>query len=264
MATRLDQALVYLRLATSRERAKAAIAAGQVWVDGSNTVKASTPVTPANKIELRGETLRYVGRGGLKLEKALAAFGIDLTGARCVDLGASTGGFTDCMLQNGAAHVHAIDVGHGQLDARLLADPRVTSMEGTDARDVTPEELGGAVDFVATDVSFISLGKVLPAMAALVREGGRVVCLIKPQFEAGPEHVGKNGVVKDPRVHVTVIERVVAQAVESGLVPLTLDFSPIKGPAGNIEYLLYAAKGEAMGTAELDAEMVVARAQQEL
>ena len=258
MAVRLDQALVLLKLVTSRERAKEAITAGQVWVDGSNKVKASTPVTPANKIELRGETLRYVGRGGLKLEKALAAFGIGLEGARCVDLGASTGGFTDCMLQNGAAHVHAIDVGHDQLAASLLADPRVTSMEGTDARTVTPEQLGGAVDFAATDVSFISLGKVLPAMAALVREDGQVVCLIKPQFEAGPEHVGKNGVVKDPQVHVQVVEQVVEQARAAGLAPVGLDFSPIKGPAGNIEYLLHAAKGGE--GAELDVRAVVEQA----
>jgi len=262
MPVRLDQALILLKLATSRERAKEAVSAGQVWVNGSNKVKPSTPVTPADKIELRGETLRYVGRGGLKLEKALAVFGIALEGARCVDLGASTGGFTDCMLQNGADHVHAIDVGHDQLAASLLANPRVTNMEGTDARSVTPEQLGGAVDFAATDVSFISLGKVLPAMAALVREGGAVACLIKPQFEAGPEHVGKNGVVKDPKVHVQVIEQVLAQAQAAGLAPQGLDHSPIKGPAGNIEYLLHATKGGE--PVELDARAAVERAHREL
>lgn len=245
MQHRLDAALVRHGLATSRERAKAAIAAGAVYVNGSNKVKPSTPVGDDDTLELRGETLRYVSRGGLKLEKALDVFGIDPAGMRCMDLGASTGGFTDCLLQAGAAHVVAVDVGHGQLAETLRGDPRVTCLEGTDARSVTRESLGGAVDLAVTDVSFISLAKVLPAMAAVLGTGSAAVCLVKPQFEAGREHVGKRGVVKDPRVHRDVVERVEQAARAAGLAPHGLDYSPVTGPEGNIEYLLYAVKGAA-------------------
>ncbi|MBS5451679.1 MAG: TlyA family RNA methyltransferase [Coriobacteriia bacterium] len=239
---RLDVALVARGLAPSREKAKAAISAGLVFVNGKPATKPSTPVPPGVSVEVRGVALRYVGRGGLKLERALDAFALDVTGARCVDLGASTGGFTDCLLQRGASHVWAVDVGHDQLDARLASDGRVTSLEGTDARIVTPDMLGGPVDVAVTDVSFISLSKVLPAMAALLREGGAAVCLIKPQFEAGREHVGKRGVVRDPAVHCAVIERVLGEARATGLEPRGLDYSPITGPEGNIEYLMHAVR----------------------
>ena len=243
MSERLDSALVRRGLAASREKAKAALAAGHVYVDGSPALKASQPVDDGTLLEVRGVAVPYVGRGGLKLEKALRVFGVDVHGAACLDLGASTGGFTDCLLQNGASQVVAVDVGHDQLAQPLRDDPRVVSLEGTDARDLTCEQAGGPFAVAVTDVSFISLGKVLPAMAGLLAEGGVALCLIKPQFEAGPEHVGKRGVVKDPRVHREVIARVLAQAEGVGLDVRGLDFSPITGPQGNIEYLLYARKG---------------------
>ena len=243
MSERLDSALVRRGLAASREKAKAALAAGHVYVDGSPALKASQPVDDGTLLEVRGVAVPYVGRGGLKLEKALRVFGVDVHGAACLDLGASTGGFTDCLLQNGASQVVAVDVGHDQLAQPLRDDPRVVSLEGTDARDLTCEQAGGPFAVAVTDVSFISLGKVLPAMAGLLAEGGVALCLIKPQFEAGPEHVGKRGVVKDPRVHREVIARVLAQAEDVGLDVRGLDFSPITGPQGNIEYLLYARKG---------------------
>ena len=255
---RLDVAAVARGLFASREKAKAAIAAGLLYVNGRPAVKPSLPVGASDVLEVRGETLRYVGRGGLKLERALESFELDVRGARCVDLGASTGGFTDCLLQHGAVHVVAVDVGHGQLDATLAADARVRSLEGTDARAVTPELLGGAVDVAVTDVSFISLAKVLPAMAGALRVGGVAVCLIKPQFEAGREHVGKRGVVRDPAVHRAVIERVLGEARAVGLEPRGLDHSPITGPEGNIEYLLYAVRvTPAAGEWELGVAAVV-------
>lgn len=243
MSERLDSTLVRRGLAASREKAKAALAAGHVYVDGSPALKASQPVDDGTLLEVRGVAVPYVGRGGLKLEKALRVFGVDVHGAACLDLGASTGGFTDCLLQNGASQVVAVDVGHDQLAQSLRDDPRVVSLEGTDARDLTCEQAGGPFAVAVTDVSFISLGKVLPAMAELLAVGGVALCLIKPQFEAGPEHVGKRGVVKDPRVHREVIARVLAQAEGVGLDVRGLDFSPITGPQGNIEYLLYARKG---------------------
>ena len=242
MTERLDAALAARGLAASREKAKAAVVAGSVFVNGAPAKKPSTPVGADDVLEVRGPTLRYVGRGGLKLECALAAFGLDVARANCVDLGASTGGFTDCLLQHGAARVVAVDVGHGQLDPRLTADPRVMSLEGTDARDLDPAEVGGPFDVAVTDVSFIPLGKILPAMARLLRAGGAAVCLVKPQFEVGPEHVGKRGVVKDPRAHETAIARVLEQARVCGLAPRALDHSPITGGEGNIEYLLYALR----------------------
>ena len=248
--TRLDVALVNRRLAASREKGKAAIEAGLVFVNGKPADKPSLTVGPIDVVEVRGETLRYVGRGGLKLEKALACFGIDLTGRRCLDIGSSTGGFTDCMLQTGAAHVFSVDVGHGQLHPALTSDPRVTPMEGTDIRNVETAHLGGPVDFAATDVSFIPLGLVLPHIARLVKPDGAAVCLIKPQFEAGPENVGKRGIVKDPRVHHEVIRRVARQAREAGLATHGLDFSPIRGGDGNIEYLLHLRAPGAATTAQ--------------
>ena len=266
MTERLDVALVSRGLAPSREKAKASITGGFVYVNGRNDVKASYQVEPDDDVEVRGVAIHYVGRGGLKLEKALRVFAIDVTGQRCVDLGASTGGFTDCLLQAGASHVHAIDVGHGQLDPSLQADERVTSLEGTDARAVTPQMVDGAVPFVAADVSFISLEKVLPALASILTPDGRAVCLVKPQFEAGPEHVGKRGVVKDPKVHTWVIDRVIHEAREAGLTCAGLDFSPITGPEGNIEYLLCLTKGAPAPemTAAGDARSVVERAHREL
>lgn len=252
--SRLDVALVGRGLAPSREKAKGAIAAGLVFVNGRPASKPSAPVGPHDKIEVRGVALPYVSRGGLKLEKALAVFGLDVAGARCVDLGASTGGFTDCLLQHGAAHVVAVDVGHDQLAEGLRRDARVTCLEGTDARRVTADQVGGPFDVAVTDVSFISLAKVLPAMAGLLRAGGQAVCLIKPQFEAGRAHVGKRGVVRDPRVHHAVVERVLGEAYACGLEPTGLDFSPITGPEGNIEYLLHAVRrAEPCGPAAMGA-----------
>ena len=241
---RLDSELVQRGIVSSRERAKDAIKAGQVYVNGVQAAKASAPVTCEDAIELRGETLRYVGRGGLKLEKALRVFDIDLHGAICADMGASTGGFTDCMLQNGAARVFAVDVGHGQLASKLCEDARVVNLEGVDVRTVSPEMLGTGVQFASVDISFISLEKAFSALACVLDDGAQAVCLVKPQFEAGREHVGKKGVVRSPRVHERVLERVMAGAREMGLEPLGLDHSPIKGPEGNIEYLLHLRKSD--------------------
>ena len=239
---RIDVALARLGHCPSREKAKAAIAAGLVFVNGVACTKASATVTPADRIEVRGAAIPYVGRGGLKLEKALRLWDIDVAGLRCVDAGASTGGFTDCLLQRGAAHVTAIDVGHDQLAPTLAADPRVTSLEGTDIRAVDAASIGGGVDFLGTDVSFISLGKVLPALAGLLRDGGRAVCLVKPQFEAGAHGVGKRGVVRDPAVHRDVLSAVIRQAREAGFDVLDVSHSPVRGSEGNIEYLLYLRK----------------------
>ena len=211
----------------------------------------------------RGNTLRYVSRGGLKLEKAMKNFGVELEGKVCMDVGASTGGFTDCMLQNGAVKVYSVDVGHGQLDWKLRNDERVVCMEKTNIRYVTPEDIEEPVDFSSIDVSFISLTKVLLPVRNLLSQDGQIVCLIKPQFEAGREKVGKKGVVRDPAVHKEVIEKVIAFAKEQYLQPLALDFSPIKGPEGNIEYLLYLQKkpeGTEMTDGEMDVDAVVGQA----
>lgn len=193
------------------------------------------------KIEVRGNTLRYVSRGGLKLEKAMEAFGLDLSGCVCMDIGASTGGFTDCMLQNGAAKVYAVDVGYGQFAWKLRQDPRVVCMEKTNIRYVTPDQIGEPLDFASVDVSFISLTKVLEPAKALLREGAQMVCLIKPQFEAGKDKVGKKGVVREQSTHREVIEKVIAYARGLGFRVLHLDYSPVKGPEGNIEYLVHLA-----------------------
>ena len=240
---RLDIILTEQGLAPSREKAKALIMSGIVYVNDQKEDKAgSTFDDETDRIEVRGSTLRYVSRGGLKLEKALEVFPIDLKGKVAIDIGASTGGFTDCMLQNGASKVYSIDVGHGQLEWKLRNDERVICMEKTNFRYVTPDDIGEEVDFASCDVSFISLSKILPPAYAILKNKGEMVALIKPQFEAGREKVGKKGVVRDPAVHTEVIESVIGFAVEAGFEICGLDHSPIKGPEGNIEYLLYIRK----------------------
>ena len=247
MKERLDILLVKQGFAPSREKAKAILMSGIVYVDGQKEDKAGT-MFDAEKvtIEVRGATLRYVSRGGLKLEKALAVFPIDLAQKTCLDIGASTGGFTDCMLQNGAGKVYAVDVGHGQLDWKLRNDTRVVCMEKTNFRYMTEDSLPEKVDFASCDVSFISLTKILGPAYALLKDGGQMVCLIKPQFEAGKEKVGKKGVVTDIEVHKEVMEKVIIFAAELGFGIRGLDYSPIKGPEGNIEYLLYMQKETAV------------------
>lgn len=245
MKERLDVLLVKQNLAASREKAKAMIMSGVVFVNGEREDKAGTMFNEEKAlIEIKGHTLKYVSRGGLKLEKAIDCFGVDVKDCICMDIGSSTGGFTDCMLQNGAVKVYAVDVGHGQLDWKLRNDPRVVCMERTNIRYVTPEDVADAIDFASVDVSFISLTKVLPPAKALLKPDGRMVCLIKPQFEAGREKVGKKGVVRDKAVHLEVIEKVMSFAISQHFELLNLDFSPIKGPEGNIEYLIYLQKHE--------------------
>ena len=241
--TRLDAALVERGLCTGRDRAKGVIMAGQVYVNRQKADKPGMTVSPQDEIELRGDQLAYVSRGGLKLEKAIKEFDLRLQDLICADIGASTGGFTDCMLQNGAARVYAIDVGYGQLAWKLRCDARVVNLERTNIRHVTGEQVPEPLDFASVDVSFISLAKVLPAAKELLRDEGEMVCLIKPQFEAGREKVGKKGVVRDPAVHREVIEKVITDARELGFSILHLEYSPIKGPEGNIEYLVHICKG---------------------
>ena len=236
---RLDVLMVQRNLAESREKAKALIMSGIVYVNGQKEDKAGTSFEETVQIEVRGSTLKYVSRGGLKLEKAMSHFGVELAGKVCMDVGASTGGFTDCMLQNGAVKVYAVDVGHGQLAWKLRNDDRVICMEKTNIRYVTPEDIGDRIEFASIDVSFISLTKVLGPVKQLLTQNGQVVCLIKPQFEAGREKVGKKGVVREKSVHLEVIEMVMGYARTIGFGILGLEFSPIKGPEGNIEYLLY-------------------------
>ena len=236
---RLDVLMVRRNLAESREKAKALIMSGIVYVNGQKEDKAGTSFEETVQIEVRGSTLKYVSRGGLKLEKAMSRFGVQLAGKVCMDVGASTGGFTDCMLQNGAVKVYAVDVGHGQLAWKLRNDDRVICMEKTNIRYVTPEDIGDRIEFSSIDVSFISLTKVLGPVKQLLTDNGQVVCLIKPQFEAGREKVGKKGVVREKSVHLEVIEMVSDYARSIGFGILGLEFSPIKGPEGNIEYLLY-------------------------
>ena len=234
---RLDVLLTERGLQESRQRAQAVIMSGEVFVNGQRVDKPGTAVAEDAQIEVRGGTLAYVSRGGLKLEKAMAAFPIDLNGAVCADIGASTGGFTDCMLQNGAKKVYAVDVGYGQLDWRLRSDARVVCMERTNIRYVTPEQLGTPVQLAVIDVSFISLRIVLPAVKALLSADGQIICLIKPQFEAGKENVGKKGVVRDPAVHQAVLNSFLQLADELQMTVCNLTFSPVKGPEGNIEFL---------------------------
>ncbi len=265
MKERLDVLLVQKGLAPSREKAKTMIMEGNVFVDNQREDKAGTFFDPSVNIEIHGNTLRYVSRGGLKLEKAMAHFGISLDDKVCMDIGASTGGFTDCMLQNGAAKVYAVDVGYGQFAWKLRQDPRVVCMEKTNIRYVTPEDIGDALDFASVDVSFISLTKVLGPAKELLKDGGQMVCLIKPQFEAGKDKVGKKGVVRDPAVHIEVIERVILFAESIGFRILHLDYSPIKGPEGNIEYLVHIVKAAGAESQEMiDVGAVVAAAHGEL
>jgi 23S rRNA (cytidine1920-2'-O)/16S rRNA (cytidine1409-2'-O)-methyltransferase len=239
---RLDVLLVNRGLATSREKAKAVIMSGNVYVDGQKEDKAGQLFPESVNIEVRGTTLKYVSRGGLKLEKAMECFDVEPNGKVCMDVGSSTGGFTDCMLQNGAVKVYAVDVGHGQLDWKLRNDPRVVCMEKTNIRYVTPQDIDDKIQFSSIDVSFISLTKVLEPVKNLLDDEGEIVCLIKPQFEAGREKVGKHGVVRDPQVHREVIEKVIEYAVSIGFEVKNLEFSPVKGPEGNIEYLLHIRK----------------------
>ena len=244
MKERLDVLLVSQGLAASREKAKAIIMSGNVLVNGQREDKAGTMIDVKAEITVKGGQLKYVSRGGLKLEKAMSHFDLTLEGRVCMDVGASTGGFTDCMLQNGAVKVYSVDVGHGQLDWKLRNDPRVVCMEKTNIRYVTPEDIDDALDFASVDVSFISLTKILEPARNLLKDGGQMVCLIKPQFEAGREKVGKKGVVRDKAVHLEVVERIVTFALEHGFSVHHLSYSPIKGPEGNIEYLVHIEKKE--------------------
>ena len=239
MKERLDILLVKNGLAESREKAKAIIMSGIVYVDGQKEDKAGSMFDAAKVPDVRGTTLRYVSRGGLKLEKAMSHFGVQLADRVCMDVGASTGGFTDCMLQNGAVRVYAVDVGHGQLAWKLRNDKRVICMEKTNIRYVTPENIGEKVEFASIDVSFISLTKVLGPVKQLLTDNGQIVCLVKQQFEAGREKVGKKGVVREKNTHLEVIQKVTGFASDIGFSVLALEFSPIKGPEGNIEYLLH-------------------------
>lgn len=244
MKERLDVLLVNRGLAPSREKAKTMIMEGNVFVENQREDKAGSSFDVEAAIEIKGNTLKYVSRGGLKLEKAMTHFGISLEGKICMDIGASTGGFTDCMLQNGAIKVYAVDVGYGQFAWKLRQDERVVCMEKTNIRYVTPENIEDQLDFASVDVSFISLTKVLGPARALLKSDGEMVCLIKPQFEAGREKVGKKGVVRDKAVHEEVIVKVVDFAVECGFEIKNLEYSPIKGPEGNIEYLVHIKKAE--------------------
>lgn len=257
MKKRLDVLLVEQGLADSREKAKAIIMSGIVYVDNNKEDKAGTTFEETAKVEVRGNTLKYVSRGGLKLEKAMNNFGVTLCGKVCMDVGASTGGFTDCMLQNGAVKVYSVDVGHGQLAWKLRNDERVVCMEKTNIRYVTPEDIDDRVEFASIDVSFISLTKVLPAVKELLTENGEIVCLIKPQFEAGREKVGKKGVVRELSTHIEVVQMIVDYVRNNGFRTLDLSYSPIKGPEGNIEYLLYMTKDESRENAEFDIKALV-------
>ena len=258
---RLDVLLVNRGLAPSREKAKALIMAGDVFVNGQREDKPGTTFEEAKitSLEVKGAQLPYVSRGGLKLEKAVKNFGFSLEGKVCMDIGASTGGFTDCMLQNGAAKVYSVDVGHGQLDWKLRSDDRVVCMEKTNFRYMVRDDIEDDLDFASCDVSFISLTKILLPARRLLKDGAEMVCLIKPQFEAGKEKVGKKGVVRDPEVHSEVVHRIFDFMGIAGFEVLHLDFSPIKGPEGNIEYLIHIRKdasknAEVEGLSEADGE----------
>lgn len=265
MKERLDVLLVSRGLAPSREKAKTMIMEGNVFVNNNREDKAGSTFADDCKIEIHGNTLKYVSRGGLKLEKAMTHFGITLDGKVCMDIGASTGGFTDCMLQNGASKVYSVDVGYGQFAWKLRQDPRVVCMEKTNIRYVTPEDIDDALDFASVDVSFISLTKVLGPARALLKDNGQMVCLIKPQFEAGREKVGKKGVVRDKAVHEEVINKVIDFALEIGFSIHNLEYSPIKGPEGNIEYLVYIEKtNQAVKEESVDVHAVVEAAHGEL
>ncbi len=265
MKERLDVLLVNRGLAPSREKAKAMIMEGCVFVENEREDKAGASFDTEAKIEVRGNTLKYVSRGGLKLEKAMTHFGISLDGKICMDIGASTGGFTDCMLQNGASKVYAVDVGYGQFAWKLRQDERVVCMEKTNIRYVTPQDIADRLDFASVDVSFISLTKVLEPARELLKDDGEMVCLIKPQFEAGREKVGKKGVVREKSVHEEVIHKVIDFAKEHGFAVLHLEYSPIKGPEGNIEYLVHLKKTtDDLGEETVDIHGVVEAAHGEL
>ena len=265
MKERLDILLVQKGLAPSREKAKAMIMEGNVFINNNREDKAGTMFDENVEIEIKGNTLKYVSRGGLKLEKAMTHFGISLDDKVCMDIGASTGGFTDCMLQNGAKKVYAVDVGYGQFAWKLRQDERVVCMEKTNIRYVTPEHIADKLDFASVDVSFISLTKVLGPARALLTDEGEMVCLIKPQFEAGKEKVGKKGVVREKSVHEEVIVKVIDFAKEIGFEILNLEYSPIKGPEGNIEYLVHIRKCEEGKSEEsVDIHAVVEAAHGEL
>ncbi len=241
---RLDIALTQRGCVESREKAKALIMAGQVYLNGQKELKAGAAVKPEDSIEVRGSRNPFVSRGGLKLQKAAERFDLDLHECVCMDIGASTGGFTDCMLSHGAKKVYSIDVGYGQLAWKLRTDGRVVNMERTNFRYVTHEQIPEDIDFASVDVSFISLKIILPVLRELLKDSGQAVCLIKPQFEAGREKIGKKGVVRDPQVHVEVVENIVSFALDTGFSVKNLDFSPIKGPEGNIEYLMHIEKSD--------------------
>ena len=256
---RLDQLLVDLGLSPSRERAKVSVMEGSVFVDGQRVDKPGTAVDPARKIELRGSQLPYVSRGGLKLEKALRVFRADPAGKVCIDCGASTGGFTDVLLQNGAKKVYAVDVGYGQLAWKLRTDGRVVNLERTNVRYITREQVPEPIDLGVCDVSFISIRLILPAVRELLRSGADMICLIKPQFEAGRENVGKKGVVRDAAVHRAVLEQFIKYFPAAGFTLLGLDDSPIRGPEGNIEFLAWLKNGSFEAPA-IDPAAVVAAA----
>lgn len=269
---RLDVVVFELGHTDSREKARALIMAGQVYVNGQKELKSGAQIKPDDAIEVRGSKMPYVSRGGYKLEKAMQVFPLTLDGKICMDIGASTGGFTDCMLQNGASKVYSIDVGYGQLAWKLRSDSRVVNLERTNFRNVTSSVVPDPIDFASVDVSFISLKIILPVMRTLLQDGGEAVCLIKPQFEAGREKVGKKGVVRELSTHAEVLETITSFAVESGFDLLGLDFSPIKGPEGNIEYLMFIRKSEnpkneldfsAMDLATLSHEVLNAKEVQE-
>ena len=261
---RLDVLLVERGLAETRQKARSTIMSGVVFVGGQRADKAGAAFAEDAEIEVRGDALPYVSRGGLTLEKAVRVFDLRLDGLVCADIGASTGGFTDCMLQNGARKVYAVDVGYGQLDWKLRGDKRVVCMERTNARYLTREQVPDELDFASVDVSFISLRLILPAVCGLLRGGGHVACLIKPQFEAGREKVGKKGVVRDGAVHLEVLERFLDHARDSGFAVLGLTYSPIRGPEGNIEYLGYLEKGASAEERSFDLAALVEASHAEL
>ncbi len=262
---RLDVAVFEAGYAESREKAKAIIMAGNVYVNNQKVNKAGTEIKSDDVLEVRGSTLKYVSRGGLKLEKAMKEFPITLEDTVCMDVGASTGGFTDCMLQNGAKKVYSIDVGYGQLAWKLRTDERVVNLERTNFRYVTREQVPDEIDFASVDVSFISLYHILPVLSTLLKLNGQAVCLIKPQFEAGREKVGKKGVVRDLAVHLEVVEKIISLAIQNGFSVMGLQFSPIKGPEGNIEYLIYLVKSEEpVISSDIDAKALVNQSHMEL
>ena len=261
--TRLDQLVFERGFAESRERAKTTVMSGLVFVNGQRADKPGMPVAPDAQIEVRGEALPFVSRGGYKLDKALKVFPIDPAGKICIDCGASTGGFTDVLLMHGASKVYAVDVGYGQLAWKLRGDERVVNLERTNLRYITPEQIPEKLDLAVMDVSFISVRLVLPAVIELLRDGADLVCLIKPQFEAGREEVGKKGVVRDAAVHREVVQGILDFAPTVGLSVLGLDYSPIRGPEGNIEYICHMVKRAGVG-AQIDVAGVVTRSHEEL